>query len=85
LSGDKAGAKALITKYGITLNQTHLATLKTNYQAVAGEVKVVGCLHPKFTPILKDSLHEPEDINAEWPMDVFDLYNFEEKIEMSAD
>jgi len=82
-TGDGLKARDLIETYGRPLrNPEHMKILKENQKTIVGELKTTAVLSPLFTPVCDNDNHVI-DISANWPEDIFDMYDEQGKIEFS--
>lgn len=71
-TGDGQAADKLIKTYGSqVLDKSLPHILKTNKQAVMGNIKATATIYPQFEAI-KNNSGEIKDIVASWPKDIFD-------------
>ncbi len=70
-TGDGQQAASLIDIYGKPINHRHMAILKQNLKAVAGDLKAVAFIEPHLVPV-HDNDGIVVDINASWPQDFFE-------------
>ena len=69
-TGDGLGAKQLIDTYGKPIRHPkHIKIIKSNQQAVIGNLKISASLFPHFEPVV-DKDGSIVDINAAWPKDI---------------
>jgi dipeptidyl-peptidase-3 len=71
-TGNGIKAAWLIDTYGKPVNHEHMAIIKTNMQAVAGDVKVIATIYPHYEPI--SSGEEIIDVKATWPTNLQEQY-----------
>lgn len=85
-TADGQGAKHLIQTYGVPIkNPAYVQTIKENYQALVGDLKVCGHLSPIFTPVTDPKTGDLLDIQARWPKNIFELIDHTWDLEMSKD